>query len=520
MAAELPSSTRLRLRVSLRAAAAGIGRGVDHGDVCERVLQAGRIGAGYLMMTAISAAIAILGLLLSSPAVVIGAMLLSPLMGPILLLGFSFCTVDWASTRKALASLGAGFGIALAVSVALTAMSPLKEPTAEILARAHPTLFDLLVAVFSGIAGGYAVIRHRGETVIGVAIATALMPPLAVVGFGAGTGAWTIAGGALLLFFTNLLAIALAAAIMAALHGFRPEVDLAHRGWFAHTAVLLILAALCVPLTLGLRTIAQEGRANAEARAEVARLFGPKSRVASLSVRDGKEGLEVDGLVATQAFVADATSRMESDLRTKLHVPVRISLDQVVLADPSKLKPQAAPAKPAGDAAVDAAKALRAAVPFQDATTTYDPSSGVGVVLLGPSSALDLPAALALEQGLRRTAGAKTVVIPPLRPLPPVSLVSTPGKATGLGSSELQAWALARWRAASVLARICRDGRRGVRTREATAAVRAALAPLPVLFDAAAPACAKGAGPDVRLAPGPVPAPAVRPPAPAAPRAT
>ena len=267
-----------------------VSRGVDHDEVNGRVLQSGSIGGGYLMMTAVSAAIAVLGLLLSSPAVVIGAMLLSPLMGPIILLGFSFWRVDWPSMRKALASLGAGFGLALAVSLALTVVSPLKEPTTEILARAHPNLFDLLVAAFSGIAGGYAVVRRRNEAVIGVAIATALMPPLAVVGFGLGTQAWPIVGGALLLFFTNLLTIAIAAGLMAALHGFRPRHDGAKRGWLSHVAVLLIFAALCVPLTLGLLTIARESQATAAARSQIKTIFGPSSRVASLAVRRAQAG--------------------------------------------------------------------------------------------------------------------------------------------------------------------------------------------------------------------------------------
>ncbi len=506
-----PPVAVLRSRLSLRTVIEVVAQGVDHAEVGDRVLKAGRIGGGYLMMTAISAAIAILGLLLSSAAVVIGAMLLSPLMGPIILLGFSFWTVDWASTRKALASLGAGFGIALAVSVALTLLSPLKEPTAEILARAHPTLFDLLVAVFSGVAGGYAVIRHRGETVIGVAIATALMPPLAVVGFGAGTGAWTIAGGALLLFFTNLLAIALSAAVMAALNGFRPHVRLARRGWMSHVAVLLILAALCVPLTLGLRTIAQEGRATAEARGEMARLFGPKSRVASLTVHEGKEGLEVDGLVATQAFVPAAPARLAADLRRKLRAPVRVSLDQVVLADPSRLKPQAAPAPGGGaarDPAVEAAKALRAAVPFAGAVTSYDPSTGEGVVLLGTEAGLDLAGARALEEGLRSTAaGAKAQVVPPLRPPPPIPvLVGKAGPAT-LGASDLQRWALSRWRAAAVQARLCRAGARRIRTRDVATALTAAFAPLPVnVADAPAGCGHRGDPPSVSVAPAAPPA--------------
>jgi uncharacterized hydrophobic protein (TIGR00271 family) len=255
---------------------------VNYADVAAGIVDGGRLSGSYLMMTAISAAIAVLGLLLSSPAVVIGAMLLSPLMGPIVALGFGFWTVDWAATRSAVVSLAAGFGLALLVSILLVTVSPLKEPTAEILARSRPTLFDLLVAIFSGVAGGYAVVRQRGEAVIGVAIATALMPPLATVGFGISTHTWSIAGGALLLFFTNLVAIALAAAGVAAFTGFRPTRREAGRGWLHNLAVVLLLAVLCVPLTVSLRTIALESRATSLARADIVKVFGAKARIASL----------------------------------------------------------------------------------------------------------------------------------------------------------------------------------------------------------------------------------------------
>lgn len=457
--------------------------GVDHREVGARLAQGGALTGGYLMLTAVSAAIAILGLLLSSPAVVIGAMLLSPLMGPILLLGLSFWTVDWAATRKALGSLGVGFGIALAVSIALTYASPLKEPTSEILARSRPTLFDLLVAVFSGLAGGYAVVRRRGEAVIGVAIATALMPPLAVVGFGVGTGAWKIAAGALLLFFTNLIAIALAVAAVAAASGFRPLDQRVRRGWFREVAVLLVVAGLCAPLTVSLHQIALEGRATARTRADIAGLFGRKARVVSLLVTRGRGGLEATALVATPKYVAGASASLARALRAHLHAPVRVNLEQVVLADPDRLSPTPAPpieSDTAPDPAERAAADLRLATPYPDSRTIYDADSATGYVLLGNGSGLDLSGARALEKALRRQPGQEhTVVLPAARPLPP--LVVTPaGRSVALGPAEVQRWALARWRSPSATAELCRHGERGVRLAAVRDALSAAFAPLPV----------------------------------------
>ncbi len=128
-----------------------------------------------------------LGLLLSSPAVVIGAMLISPLMSPILGLGFSLALFDFAEMRRSLTALAIGSAAAVIFTVVIVTASPLKATTAEILARTRPSLFDLLVALFAALAGTFAIIRGRGETIVGVAIATALMPPLAVVGYGIAT---------------------------------------------------------------------------------------------------------------------------------------------------------------------------------------------------------------------------------------------------------------------------------------------------------------------------------------------
>ncbi len=128
-------------------------RGVDQAAVEAAVYESGGLSGRYLMMTVISAAIAALGLMLSSPAVVIGAMLVSPMMGPIVALGFSVALLDWARLKQSLTCLAVGVAVALTVAILLTLLSPLKEPTSEILARTRPNFFDLLIAVFSGVAG-------------------------------------------------------------------------------------------------------------------------------------------------------------------------------------------------------------------------------------------------------------------------------------------------------------------------------------------------------------------------------
>ena len=228
---------------------------VDHDVVVASVLEGGVTTPRYLFMTMMSCGIAILGLLQSSAAVVIGAMLISPLMGPIMQLGFSLCVIDFRMMGRALLALLAGTLLALLISILIVKASPIREATSEILARTQPTLFDLMVAVFSGLAGAYAVIARKGETIVGVAIATALMPPLAVVGYGLAVGSMAVAGNAFFLFMTNLLAIALSVTLVAKWYGFGMQNSPQHTALQASliAATFLVLA---VPLGLALREIA------------------------------------------------------------------------------------------------------------------------------------------------------------------------------------------------------------------------------------------------------------------------
>ncbi len=465
--------------------------GLDRPAVRAEILASGSLSGRFLMMTILSSGIATLGLLLSSPAVVIGAMLLSPFMGPIILLGFAFRMVDWSAVRSAVASLAAGLGAALLVAILLTWVSPLKEPTAEILARARPNLFDLLVAVLSGIAGGYAVIRQRGETAIGVAIATALMPPIATVGFGLGSGNLGIAGGALLLFATNLIAIALAAAGMAAIYGFRPH--LARHGVLGQALVVLMAAALCVPLTISLNTIALEGRATVASRAALHAIFGPKARVTMLTVRKVGRALRVEALVATPKYVTGSSAQLGARLKP-FNRPTDVHVDQVVLADPSRLEDDRSAAASTADLPRDKTKTLQDMIPFPDAKVTYNFDSGSGVVLLDRQDGLDLQAAYALERALRTHSGFEnTVVVPPLSPLPDVDVEMAKGAPPSFTPQlALIAWALDRWRVGSIPVGLCGLSVRGAEADGVLEALRTALGPDKVGDVTKGESCVKG----------------------------
>lgn len=182
------------------------------------------LDGAYWLEILFSAGIATLGLILNSPAVIIGAMLISPLMGPILANGLALAAGDLVLSLRALASVFLSALVAVSFATLLVVLLPFREMTAEIAARTQPNTLDLVIALFSGAVGSIAVcknVRGVATSIPGVAIAVALMPPLCVVGYGVGLvlttdrvqGKAVVHGGGLL-FLTNLVAITFTAMIV------------------------------------------------------------------------------------------------------------------------------------------------------------------------------------------------------------------------------------------------------------------------------------------------------------------
>ena len=161
----------------------------------------------WVLMLAIF--IASIGLDVNSTAVIIGAMLISPLMGPIMGIGYGVGIDDFQLIKKALGNLLISFLIALFTSTLYFLISPLSTAQSELLARTTPTIWDVLIALFGGLAGIIAVTRKEKSNVLpGVAIATALMPPLCTAGYGLANGSIEMFLGAFYLFFINCVFIA------------------------------------------------------------------------------------------------------------------------------------------------------------------------------------------------------------------------------------------------------------------------------------------------------------------------
>jgi uncharacterized hydrophobic protein (TIGR00271 family) len=213
------------------------------------------LDATYWLQILFAAGIATLGLVLNSPAVIIGAMLISPLMGPILSGGLALATGDILLGVRSIIALTLSCLLAIAFAVLLVALLPFKEMTGEIAARTQPTTLDLVVALFSGAIGSIATCKKvKGvvTSIPGVAIAVALMPPLCVVGYGVGyafsvngSEGMRVARGGGLLFLTNLVAITFTAMVVfIALHIDTARVKEEIEAWRAEDAESARLRAI------------------------------------------------------------------------------------------------------------------------------------------------------------------------------------------------------------------------------------------------------------------------------------
>ncbi|MBX7481848.1 DUF389 domain-containing protein [Qipengyuania qiaonensis] len=406
----------------------GVVADLDHIATIERVRGESLLTSRYVFMTAMSAGIAILGLLLSSPAVVIGAMLLSPLMNPIIGTGFSLATGDADWLRRCGKALVAGSIFAILFCALIVFFSPLQTVTEEIAARTRPNLFDLLVALFSALAGSYAVIRGREGTIVGVAIATALMPPLAVVGFGLATLNWTVFAGALGLFITNLVTIGLTAAIMARLYGFQS--DLSHRQSRLQSIVMAaVFITLAVPLGFSLRTIAWEANGQRIVNQEVAAAFTDRARVDQPIVNWDTEPVAVSASVFTPEFNPNADTEVARRLEQRLGRAVIATIDQFQVGTDPGAAEQAALAQARAREAAEASErqiaalgqnlALIAGVERKD--VLLDRENQRAQAVARPLDGLGLSGYRELERRLERTTPGWTVELrPPLVSLPEI----------------------------------------------------------------------------------------------------
>lgn len=209
----------------------------------------------YYILTVLSCLIATAGLIQSSTAAIIGAMVVAPLMTPILAFSLGVIWGDISLIRTSVFSLFKGIIISLTISSGLAFVIPMEGYSPEIMARTSPSIFDIVVAFASGLVGAYGNANKRiSNTLVGIAIAVALMPPLCTIGIGIGTLNKTVASGAALLFLINLVSISLAGAIVYwAMHIHPNTVDegiVRKRAIYQILISLFILTAISIPIAI------------------------------------------------------------------------------------------------------------------------------------------------------------------------------------------------------------------------------------------------------------------------------
>lgn len=211
--------------------------------------------SSYLVLMALSTMIATFGLFGDSAPVVIGAMILAPLMGPIISLAMGALRQDSLLIKNSMITIFWGIILGLIFSIIITWITPLEVLNNQITARIRPNLLDLGIAIASGIAGAYAYSKEEiSKTLAGVAISVALVPPLAVAGIGIGWMDWNVFGGAMLLLGTNLAGIVMAASLTFLLLGFSPF-RLAKRGLLISLGIMI---AVSLPLGLSFNKMVEQ----------------------------------------------------------------------------------------------------------------------------------------------------------------------------------------------------------------------------------------------------------------------
>lgn len=213
-------------------------------SVIENITSAISFKGSNIWILACAIIIASVGLNVNSTAVIIGAMLISPLMGPIVGAGFGLGMYDFELLKKSLKNLVIATVVSLATSAIYFYISPFKEAQSELLARTSPNIYDILIAFFGGLVGVIAVTRvEKGNPIPGVAIATALMPPLCTAGYGLALGNYLYFFGAMYLYTINCVFICIATFVIVKYLNYpiTQQLDVRHQKRVKYGITILIL---------------------------------------------------------------------------------------------------------------------------------------------------------------------------------------------------------------------------------------------------------------------------------------
>jgi uncharacterized hydrophobic protein (TIGR00271 family) len=273
----------------------------------------------YVVMMILSTIIATFGLFGDSSPVIIGAMILAPLMSPIVSFSMGVVRYDVNMLKNGIKTILIGTAVSLLFAALVALAIPLRVVTSEISDRLSPTLLDLGIALASGVAAGYAHAKEEiAKTLAGVAIAVALVPPLAVAGIGIGWMDWNVFSGAFLLYLTNLAGIIMLSGLTFLLLGFAPF----RRARAGLIYTLIIIVAVCIPLTFSFNQIRQEAKITEQ-------LEGTKFNnilLNDVSVRYGKPPTVSLKVVSPKSLkdgeIEEIKAKIEALLEKEIHLEV------------------------------------------------------------------------------------------------------------------------------------------------------------------------------------------------------
>jgi len=305
-------------------------------EIYRRVRRQARADSDFNTMTILSAIIASLGLLLNSSAVIIGAMIIAPLMSSLLGTSLSVVQGDQRMLRLSLRTLIQGILLVFAASLFLGWLVPGSDITDQMLGRTSPTLLDLGVALASGAAAAYATSRREAAGALsGVAIAVALVPPLATVGLLVGSGELSLGVQALLLFLTNLVAIVSAAVVVFLWMGFHPrstegQQSKTFRGGLLGTTVLLT-TVIIILAAIGINAVQQqvfENHVKVSLESAITQTV-PDSRIDSWRMEETADGLSLTVIVKTEGLDETSAQIARDLISTELDMHVSLEIIQL-----------------------------------------------------------------------------------------------------------------------------------------------------------------------------------------------
>ncbi len=295
----------------------------------------------YFVLVILSSMIATLGLLTNSGAVIIGAMLVAPLMSPIIGLGMGSLVGDEKLLKYAISAILRGAIIAIVVSILLTWLNnalpfvTLQELPVEVLSRTRPSPIDLLIALAGGLAAAFALAQPSLSAALpGVAIATALMPPLGVVGIGIAMGRWDVAGGAFLLFITNAVTIAFASMLVFFVLGFKPGEKNGKSVPRSLTISALVTLIMLVPLTFTSVSVFREASKtrliNTVVTEEVSKYGAELVEPAIDTNKEGILHLKITIRTPKRLYYGDV-SNLQEEIAVRLQETVSIVVNQILV---------------------------------------------------------------------------------------------------------------------------------------------------------------------------------------------